>query len=352
MKLSRTLALIDRFDRGRLSPIKGGASTTGIASPWSDGQLEQFVWSDILGVENAPVTRKEAMSVPAVASGRHRIVAVADRPLRALDNAEDITTEHPWLYRTDVDETAWQRMAHTLDDQIFYGVALWLVAREAPAEGQAHGIITDARRVPFHRWQQDEDGTVFIDGTPVAAESCLVLEGPFDGLLNIAADTIRGAKAIERAWAARVRNPSPTIIAEEKEEGGFTKKEAQKYVEQIAAATRTPDGTVIFAPYKVNLRLEENSGVDVLTEARNSVRIDIANFLNLNASALDGSKPQSSLTYETQETERQELADRMSFWTAPLEHRLSQDDVVPAGVRVRFDFASSTPAQTGTPMED
>lgn len=68
----------------------------------------------------------------------------------------------------------------------------------------------------------------------------------------------------------------------------------------------------------MNLRLEGDAAVNVLTEARNAVRIDIANFLNLNASALDGAKPQASLTYETQQTESQELQDRMAFWTAPL----------------------------------
>lgn len=345
--------LIERFERGRLSPIKGSTATTGIVSPWSDGELEKFVWSDILGAEIAPATRKEAMSVPAVAAGRHRIIQIADRPLRALDAAgTDVTTGQEWLYRTDVDETAWMRLAETFDDWIFWGVSLWLVAREGATGDDSYGKITDARHVGYHRWSADEDGTISVDGNDIPEGSYLILDGPFDGLLNVAGDTIRAAKALERAWAARVRNPTPTIIVEEKEEGGFTKKEATKYVEAIAAATRTPDGTVMFAPYKANLRLEPNSGVDVLTEARNAARIDIANFLNLNASALDGAKPQSSLTYETQETERSELADRMTFWTAPLEHRLSQDDVVPKGTRVRFNFATSTPAQTGTPTED
>ena len=128
-------------------------------------------------------------------------------------------------------------------------------------------------------------------------------------------------------------------------------KEAKQYVQAVSQALRDPDGAVFFAPAKVNVRLESGTGVDVLEGARNAVRLDIANYLNLNASAIDGEKPKSSLTYETQETERVELDERMAFWTAPLEHRLSMDDVVPRGTRVRFDFTRAT-AGTGTPTED
>lgn len=352
VKLTPHVRLIERLQSGRLTPLKG-AATTGIVSPWSDGKLDSLVWTDILGIDHAPVTRAEAMSVPAIAAARNRIVQLADRPLRALEGSKDVTSTCPWLYRTDVDETAWERTARILDDWIFYPWSLVMVARAGETmAGTNFQTVADAQHVPYDRWDVDADGNVVVDEQPLPEGSYWLLRGPFDGLLSVAKDTIRAAKSLERAWASRVRNPTPTIILEEKEEGSFTKKEATKYVEAVSKATRDPDGAVIFAPHKVNMRLENGSGVDVLTEARNAVRIDIANFLNLNASALDGAKPQASLTYETQQTETAELNDRMAFWTAPLEHRLSQDDAVPAGVRVRFDFATSTPAQTGTPTED
>lgn len=335
----------------KLGNVQKRPAVSGIVSPWSDGELDKFVWSDILGIESTPVTRKEAMSVPAVSAARHRIIQLADRPLRALKGAGDVSTSHSWLYRTDTAETPWERMAHTFDDWIFYGWSLWLLARGAATAGQ-RGPILDARHVPFDRWDIGAGDVVLVDGEEKNEADYLLLRGPFDGLLNVAAETIRAAKALERAWSSRVRNPTPTVIIEEKNEGDFTKKEAKNYVTAVSAALRDPDGAVFFAPYKANIRLESEAGIDVLTEARNAVRIDIANYLNLNASALDGAKPQSSLTYETQQTETTELQDRLAFWTAPLEHALSGDDVVPRGVRVRFDFANHTPAQTGTPTED
>ncbi|GAA5205856.1 hypothetical protein [Microbacterium kyungheense] len=348
MKFAQRLDLIRRIQR-----TSAKSHVSGIVSPWSDGELEKFVWSDILGLDVAPVTRKEAMSVPAVAAARHRIIQLADRPLRALDSDDsDVTAKHKWLFRTDTPQTPWERMAHTLDDWIFYPWSLWLVARGAAADGGL-GAIGDARHVPYERWGVNDDGQVTVDDEVKGPAEYLLLEGPFDGLLSAAPETIRAAKSLERAWAARVRNPTPTVLIEEQNDGDFTKKEAKTYVTNVATALRNPDGAVLFVPAKAKINLDHaESGINVLTEARNAVRIDIANFLNLNASALDGAKPQSTLTYETQETEATELNDRMAFWTAPLEHALSVDSVVPRGTRVRFDFSNTSTPQTGTPTED
>ena len=355
VKFSTRLRAVQDIESGTLLKMPGvdAATATGIVSPWSDGQLNSFVWSDIYGLNVVPVTRKEAMSVPAVAASRHRIVQLADRPLLALRGADDVTSKQSWLYRTNMAVTPWQRIASTLDDWIFYGDSLWIVERGAKPEGSAYGPILDAVHAPYYRWRVDpETREILVDEQPVPAESVIYLPGPFEGLLNVASETVRAAKALERAWSSRVRNPAPTVILEEREDGTVTGKEATRYTQAVAKALRDPDGAVFFVPQKINLRLESGGTIDVLDKARNAVRIDIANLLNLNASALDGAKAQSSLTYETQETERAELQDRLAFWTAPLEHRLSMDDVVPRGTRVRFDFATTTPAQTGTPTED
>ena len=79
------------------------------------------------------------------------------------------------------------------------------------------------------------------------------------------------------------------------------------------------------------------------------MKLDIANFLNLNPAMLGAALPKSSLNYETQEGTRQEFTQRLSYWTGPLEDRLSQDDLVPHGQYVRFDFnPTPDPAATST----
>ena len=116
----------------------------GIVSPWAEGQLQEFVWNDIFGTDTVPVTRIEAMSLPSVVVARGLLLgALAGRPLRALRGQELLDPQPTWLYRTDTDLPPWHRMAHTLDDIIFYGSSLWAVERGS--EGQ----ITDCVRVPW-----------------------------------------------------------------------------------------------------------------------------------------------------------------------------------------------------------
>jgi len=90
-------------------------------------------------------------------------------------------------------------------------------------------------------------------------------------------------------------------------------------------------------------------------EARNAVRTDIGSFLNIRASMLDGTQGVDSLTYTTNSIERNAFYEiDLPFWTAPIESRLSQDDVVPAGQRVRFDKYAEygAPIDTDIPTED
>ena len=90
-------------------------------------------------------------------------------------------------------------------------------------------------------------------------------------------------------------------------------------------------------------------------EARNALRLDFANHLGIAASRLEGSQAEAALTYTTQEGARTELADALQGWVDPIAARLSQDDVVPRGQRVRFDvtdLATPAPTATGIPVED
>ena len=92
-----------------------------------------------------------------------------------------------------------------------------------------------------------------------------------------------------------------------------------------------------------------------MIEARNAVKLDIANFMNLPTAMLDAALPKASLNYETQEGRTESFIERLPFWTEPIEARLSMDDVCPRGQRIRFDASphSNRPGgQIGPYMED
>lgn len=323
-----------------------------LRSPWASTTPTELIYADIFPEGDRPkvYTRLDAMRVPAIAAARNRVIEhLAGRPLLDHTPQRQAKIQPAWLTSTSsvLAISPYQRMLATLDDHIFDGISAWAVNR-----GSSGQITGDAIHIPFDRWVMDEYGTVYFDGEEVPADQVLVIPAAAPGILHAGRDTIEGGIALERAWRARARNPVPSVILKEREDNGMTVEEAKPYVEGVAAARRNPEGAVMFVPYKIDATFEEHSGESFLEEARNSIRIDVAAYFNLTAQSIEASKAQSTLTYETAETADAQTTDRMSYWSEPIEARLSLDDVVPRGHRVRFNFANENHPITGTPTED
>src|SRR5690606_14272716 len=107
----------------------------------------------------------------------------------------------------------------TIDDLLFHGASLW--ARRNGADG----LVIDAWRIPADEWKIDADGRILVNDEPVAPNEVIFFPGPAEGLLTNARDTIRGARAIDRAWIARTRSPIPPTLFVQKEEGTATDEE-------------------------------------------------------------------------------------------------------------------------------
>lgn len=316
-----------------------------VLTPWSSqDHLKQLAITEAFGLpDDAPVTRGEALTLASVSDARaHILEKLAGVPLRAMTTTGLADPQPTWLYRTDGEVPPWHRLAATLDDWMFYGHSLWAVQRGSV------GQITDAAHVPYDRWSVDTNGAILFDDKPVDERAVLYLRGPMDGIVNVASRTIRGAVDLEKSTVAKGRTPVPAILIEEVEEGSMTQTEVDNYVKGIAAARRNPDGMVMFAPAKVRVSFHGDVAADLMIDGRNRAALDIAKFLHLPASAIDATVDKASLNYETQAGTEQTVVDRMTFWSEPLEARLSMDDVVPRGQRVRFDF-STNPADTSTP---
>lgn len=339
------------FGDAASAPLKGD-STHGIVSPWQEGTLAPLVWSDIFGIDHTPVTRIEALRVPAVAKARAILIAlISGRPLKMYNADGSEATDQPtWLYRSDTGIAPVTRIIGMLDDHIFNDATLLVVKRGAKDQ------IIDAVHVPFSQWSADEDGVISVNGKPVDPKEVLWIPGPGPGLLTTGAETIRGARGMERAWSGRVRNPTPTVFMRQKEEGNLTEDEVKKYLAATRSALQNPDGTVAFVPYEVDMDVAEGGNVDLFTNGRNDVRIDIANHLNVPVALLDGSTTTASLTYSTQEGKRNEVFDYcIPYWINCIEQGLSLDNVVPRGSYVKFDFKdylTSTASPTGPETRD
>ncbi|MDZ5145339.1 hypothetical protein [Microbacterium testaceum] len=315
------------------------------ADPWaSETSVAALVYSDIFGSTADAVTRETAMSIAPVKRGRAILVgSIADLPLESGSFRSGVWTpaarQGTWFNQSTTAQTAWHRMAHTLDDLIFHGWSLWALNRSEA------GTILDAVRVRFDRWSFDDKTPhgIAIDGAPLTDPSAVILfQGPDEGLLANGAELIRGARAMERAWVGRVRNPIPAMVLQETERNGVTPTEAAEYVAAWSKARNSENGAVGFLPSTLNMNVYGDTDADLFTEGRNNTRLDFANLLNLPASLLDGSTATASLTYVTQEGERTALIDYLEYWLAPIEARLSQDDVTPHGQVVRFNRSNLT----------
>lgn len=329
-----------------------GSPTQGIRSPWATTNLQPVILADIFGTADlVPVTRAEAMSIPAIKKGRNLITGnIARLPLKAYQGADELADQPTWLYRTNGQTPPQHRMRWTLDDLIFSGWALWVVERGAV------GQIIDAVRIPPHSWAFDKVGNVLINNQQVPSDSVILFSGPDEGLLANGSRTIRTAADIERTAAIRASNPIPMMALKQTNEDQLDPSEVTSVVNDWVVARQSKTGAVGFLPYGLDIQELGAGGADFMIQARNQIAIDIANLLCLPASILNGTTATASLTYTTQEGSRGELVDfALSMWTDCITARLSMDDCVPRGTRVGFDlsFLTTTPPPTGgVPVQD
>lgn len=347
MGIRNALKLIEG---GQQLAQRGSTNSTGIVSPWGGGQLNQVVWSDIFGTETQFISRVEAMTIPAVSKARQILVSTIARfPLVALD-ANDEPVEHAWLQATDGEVSPWHRLAYTIDDLIFFGWSLWGVERDA------NGDIVKADRCPIERWQIDAENVVRIDGEVAEADSVILIPGPFEGLLRVGSRTLRGGAKLEASWVGKATNPIPAIELHATTDDPLELDEVQALVQAWADARSDVNGAIAFTPHNVTAIAHGSAEPSLLIEGRNFLRIDVGAFLGIPAALMDASLSTASLTYSTQEGHRNEFADfTLPYWLEPIQQRLSLDDVVPSGERIRFDLSdlyTTTPSPTSPPAED
>jgi hypothetical protein len=328
---------------------------TAVSSPWADqSSLLPAIVAEAFGIEaDLPVTAADADRIPAVQRVKSFLTAVvAPLPLRVLDGSGEVASQPTWVYRSNTVVSPFSRMAATLIDGFYFGDSLWAVERGAA------GQVTDAAWVPRNRWSISNEGRILVDDKPVGDREVIYFDWPgWTGLVRAGARTVRGAAAVEAAWVARARNPIALTTLRQTEGAQYTQEQINTLIQRWIKSRRDPEtGSVAFVPLGLTVDTHGDADAEMFEGARNSIRLDIANYAALPASLLDGSQAEASLTYVTTEGQRSRLlTEFIPHWAAPIEQRLSQDDVVPRGQRVRFDLSeliTTPPTDTGAPVED
>ena len=362
---------------GRTAALAMSVPSTSILSPWSDGSfLERVVVPDIWpDATPRPMTRSEAMAVPAVSRSRHLICATAARlPLETFRGPTRLPdAEQPyWAYGTDgqlgdLDDVArlryglytgqspFQRMLATVDDLLFSGWSLWLVTRHTAPDAAGRRFPLRMVRVPFGAWDVDTDGNlVDQDGQPFDSDAVVLIQGPHEGILTFGAGTIRAAGSLELTAADVARTPF-RLGVHQTTDITLTPAERAELVGEVKRALADNTG-VLFTNSALELTQYPLDSGDLLIGGRNAAALDVARHANIPGAMIDATTAGASLEYQTTESRNQQWLDYgLQAYLDAVTAALSMDTVVPAGQRTAFDTSSLTTSlapATGAPTQD
>jgi hypothetical protein len=317
---------------------------------WTTDSLTAIVWADILGLDALPMTRAEALSVPAIARGVSLLKAtIAKWPLETF--ARDVLDpfQPKWCTRT-TGPYSWQyRTAWTVDDLIFFGASLW------SQERGSDGFPLSSTRIPFPEWDVNAQGQIVdMDGHPYDDRAVTLIPGWHEGIISFGQRAIRQAVALEANASEAARTPFKLEL-HQTTDVDLTENEKYGLILQARKALQEQFG-VLFTNSAVEARDHGGAAEQLYVESRNAAAVDMARLIGIPAAIIDATSSGSSLTYETTEARNQQFLDYgTSLYADPISARLSLDDIVPVGHRTAFDSSISTiinPAATGPAVED
>lgn len=338
-----------------VTPTTSGALP--LVSPFAgDHHLQRVAWADIYGdaLRLVPVTRAEAMAVPAMARARHIIAGtIATVQLRGyrgdqLLGGDNAPAPPSWLRQTGNGTTPFHRMLWTVDDLIFYGWSCWRRVNGFD------GFPLSAYRVPVGEWSVQAGVVHLHDGPtgtprPANADEVIMIPGPHEGLLSFAAGSIRHAADLQRAAGVAAATPSANLLLKQTAGTPLTDPQIDALIARWAAARRGENGGVAWASIGVDVDELGTFDAHLLVDGRNAAAVDIARHASLPADLVDATND-SSLTYSnSRDNDRRGIDYGSGLYMGAISSTLSDDQVVPHGQRVAFDLeewlAGTVPGQ-------
>lgn len=336
--------------RGRLLTAAAGQApllptgTMDLAT-WEDpAPLTQLTLADLFGVENRPLGRTEAMGIAAVAKGRHLICGkIAAFPIVGMTGNATMPRPPAWLTQPEAGRPRFTTMQWITDALIFHGRA-WLLVKDRYTAGADAGRPRRFQLVPEHQATVDKLGYLtHAFGKEVNPDDVVRIDGPHEGLLNMARPTLRDAIAIERAASKAADNPVPSVELHQTQGETLDNDEISELIARWAAARRGENGGVSYTNPSIEAKMHGASAEQLLIAGRNVAALNIARHMGLSAWAVDASVEGSSLTYNSVPSRSRELIEYgLQPYMDAITARLSMDDVLPAGVWCKFDTTQLT----------
>lgn len=341
------------------------ASTQVYGSPLSLSMLDPAIAQAFgINTDSDSVSRKEAMSVPAVRRGRSVIAGTIGtfdwRALRGDDPVEagpaqllaqpDPNTTPQWIY-------TW-----TIDDLMFAGVAWWHVTGR-DARGYPIAVQRVARERVLILWERGAY-RAFLDGRAIDDRDLIRFDGPDEGILATGATTLRTAIMLEQATRRFARLDVPLgyltpaegakNLSTRKGSAGLGEDDDRSEVDLLLDTWEDARSTRTTAYLNAATRYETvqlDARAIQLAEAKSEQASEVARMLNLPPRFVNA--PQASgMTYATTEGDRRELYDlTLRQYVTAVGQRLSMGDVTPRGQRVAPDVLSFINGDTKAVLE-
>ena len=304
---------------------------------------------------DSPVTRAEALAVPAVTRAIDLMATtVAAMPVEHIRiDAESgqrsriqLTT---FMEQPEADRPRYSTLVDTARDLLLNGHAYWICV-DRYSDGKPRQIkyakITEISTL----YNEFGDVSQFsYRGKVVDADDVIAFEGWHSGILNHGARIIRTALALETAARRYADIPLPSLIVKNTSNYELSQSEVTELLEGVKRARQASAVGYI------------NSGVDLdtmgwsseqlqLVEGRVFTNAAIANLCGIPAHFVAASNVGgSSVTYSNASQEARTLIDYgLKPLLTALESHLSMSDVLPRGHTWRFEMDSML---RGNPME-
>jgi len=299
-----------------------------------------------------PVSRRAAMTVPAVSRARNIIAGtIASLEIKTcLEATEAEIPNRPVIKQPDPSLARSTTVVWTIDDLLFYGVAYWQILAVSPEDGR----VTQARRIDPLRiaTRTDSTGQLILSYTLDSQElpmkgigSLITFWGPDEGILNRANRTINAAIELEAAALRMAQEPIPAMVL--RNEGmNLPADQKEALLTAFKSARRTRSTAYVEGP--INLEVVGLDSAQMqLTEARAYTASEIARVMNIPAWYINAESATS--TYSNVSAERRSLLDfSLRPYLDSFESRLSMDDITPRGQYVEVcmdDFLRGNPTE-------
>lgn len=291
----------------------------------------------------SPVTRTQALSVPALNAGVGVLTNLAGQlPLTASSPVGVSDDTKTFLATLDPTMPCSWTQAKTVESLIFHGVSYWLITKR-----YATGFPATIEYVDFELVQEITKGRN-IDHYRVAdgyagetwqPKDVIRFVGVLPGILTSGAAAIRTALANIHATRMVAEHPSPhMLLADDDGAESLESDEATEMLDALNTAVGTR-GMAYLGGLKI-IQYGWNARELQLVEARDADAVEMARLLSIPTHYANAANKGSSLTYSNLADTRRDKIDALAGWAIPMEGRLSLPDVTPRGTVVKLDAAS------------